>query len=107
MKLLSAILAAVFALSVPSFAAKADKGTGKGGGGRKALRMFDRNRNQQIDGREVDAIKNAYGAFKKADSNSDGTLADDEIKALNEKAAKAKAKAPGAKAAKKKRNKAG
>jgi hypothetical protein len=109
MKLLVVILAAVTVLSTPSFAAKAGKKQGKGAEIRKTLRAYDRNRNRQIDGAEIEALKSGYAALKRIDANSDGSIGDDEIKDLNSKipAKKAsKAKGDSGNNGKKKRKKA-
>jgi Ca2+-binding EF-hand superfamily protein len=103
MKLLSIIMIAVIASATPSFAAKGEKKAGKHGAVRKVLKAFDHNRDRQIGGAEIEAVKNAYAAFKKMDANSDGNLDDSEITVLNGKGGKAKAGA--AAGAKKKRKK--
>jgi hypothetical protein len=106
MKLVSVILIAVIGFSTPSFAAKEGKRAGKRGEVRKVLRLCDRNRNKQIDGTEIQALKNAYAALKRIDINSDGSFDDEEIKGLNAKAAEGKAKINEVKGKKKKRKKA-
>jgi hypothetical protein len=106
MKLLTIILAAAFAFSTPCIAAKGDKKAGKRAEGRKALKAFDRNRNQQIDGAEMELVKTAYGTLKQVDANSDGVLDDAEIKALNAKTGAGKGKAKKTGNGKKKRKKA-
>jgi hypothetical protein len=92
MKLLAIILIAIVGFSTSSFAAKTDGKAAKRGVFRKTFKAYDRNRNRQIDGAEIEALKNAYATFKRIDSDADGTLGDDEIKALNAKAGAEKGK---------------
>src|SRR5262245_53278271 len=106
MKSLIIILTAMAVFSVQSFAAKGERKAAKRAEIRKALRAFDHNRNRQIDGTEIDAVKNAYAAFKRIDANSDGSIGDDEIKALNQRVGD-DANAKETKKGKKKREKAG
>jgi len=89
MKKLSLILALAIALSAPTFAAGKGGKAGANKGGRacmKATKGFDTDKNGQIDGKEVDALKSALAGnadLKALDKNANGQLDDDEITALN------------------------
>jgi hypothetical protein len=93
MKKLSIILAVAIALTAPTFAA-ANARKGKGGPNKaqhacmKAVKGFDTDKNGQIDGKEIEALKAAFAgnaALKQLDTNANGKLDDDEITALNAK----------------------
>lgn len=95
MKKLSLILAIAIALTAPTFAAGKGAKAGKGKqGGRacmKATKGFDADKNGQIDGKEVDALKGALAGnadLKALDKNANGQIDDDEITALNAKMGK-------------------
>ena len=81
----------LFALALPASvhaakgnkAAKGDKGDRPG----KVLRGFDTNKNHEIDGAEIEAVRKAYeadktGPLKRFDANNDGKIDDTEIAAL-------------------------
>ena len=94
MKKLSLILVLALTFAVPTFAA------GKKGGkaGRqgahacmKSVKGFDTDKNGQIDGKEVDALKAGFAGnadLKALDQNANGQIDDDEITALNAKMGK-------------------
>lgn len=98
MKKLALILALAITFTAPTFAAgKAGKGAkeGKGKqGGRacmKATKGFDTDKNGQIDGSEIQALKGALAGnadLKALDKNTNGQIDDDEITALNAKMGK-------------------
>ena len=95
MKKLSLILALAIALTAPTFAAgkggkAAKEGKAKqcGRACMKATKGFDSDKNGQIDGSEVQALKDALAGnadLKALDKNANGQIDDDEITALNAK----------------------
>jgi hypothetical protein len=107
MKTLALIVIASLTLNSASFAAK--KGSegkkGKKAGIGKVVKGFDTNGNKAIDGDEVQKLKDAFKTnsdLKPLDRNSDGSLDDNEISAINAKLGKDGGKGKkGAKAGKK------
>jgi hypothetical protein len=92
MKKLSLILALAIAITAPTIAAGKGGRAGKGGGKQgahacmKSVKGFDTDKNGQIDGKEVDALKSALAGnpdLKVLDKNANGQIDDDEITALN------------------------
>jgi Ca2+-binding EF-hand superfamily protein len=91
MKLKSArpLLFAVTVLLVPamSFAAKGDKKRNKsahrhGNEQARALGMYDRNHNQEIDAEELSRMQGAFAALKGLDKNTDGTIDATEVESV-------------------------
>jgi hypothetical protein len=94
-RILILALAAAFALPATSFAAKGKGKKGEAANRRSihAVQSYDTNKNGQIDGDEVEALKKAFtadpkGALAFVDKNSSGTLEEDEISALNARLSK-------------------
>ncbi|MEA3212810.1 MAG: hypothetical protein QOE70_5867 [Chthoniobacter sp.] len=83
--------ACFLALLVPttSFAGKkGDKSENKEARPRQLLKQYDTDSNGEIDGKERDALRTAFGsnaALKKLDTNGDGKLDDTEIASIKAK----------------------
>jgi hypothetical protein len=97
MKTLSLLLAFVMAASMPAFAGAKKPRAGKGKAAKHALalRQIDQNKNHQIDGAEIDVLKQKFAAApadsrlkKRIDQNSNGQLDDQELQKLNKRFAK-------------------
>lgn len=64
----------------PAAAATANQGAG---GAVEALKIFDKNEDQRIDGEELTALQNSFGALKKLDANGNGEIEPEELERLN------------------------
>ena len=93
--LLILTLGAAFALPSAALAGrgKANKGARKGQRPGQIVRTYDKNGDHQIEGDEADALKKAFaddpkGPLAALDKNSNATLEDDEISAVNTRMSK-------------------
>ncbi len=104
MQKLTLLLALILTVSTPAFAAKAKgKAPAKSARPGKVLHPLDKNKDHQIDGDEVKALKEAFAKadqgsmLRQLDKNTNGMLDEAEVTALNARMAKHAGKKAGKK----------